>query len=124
MTTIKRWTVVVGIFAVAFVGLAVWLVPWEFGDIATHGGNVDFMSAAVILTLTGAAVLFGVSLVMLVKKKYSLGGRLAIIGGVLTIPIGIIAIIAGVRIRSAATILDDEAFNRSLGLEGPGTKVA
>lgn len=123
MNTIKRWTVVVGIFAVMFVGLALWLVPWELGDITTRGG-VDLTSAILVLTLSGAAVLFAVSLTLLIKERYSLGGKLAIIGGVLTLPIGIVAIIAGVRIRSAATILDDEAFNRSLNLESPGTKVA
>lgn len=123
MNTIKRWTIVVGIFAVMFVGLALWLVPWEFGNIAARGG-VDLTGAIFILTLSGAAILYGLSLTMLIKERYSLGGKLAIIGGVLTIPIGVVAIIAGVRIRSAATILDDEAFNRSLNLEGPGAKVA
>ena len=123
MNTIKRWTIVVGIFAVTFVGLALWMVPWEFGNTESRGG-VDLTSAIFMLTLSGAAVLFAVSLTMLIKERYSLGGKLAIIGGVLTIPIGVIAIIAGVRIRSAATILDDEAFNRNLGLEDPGSKVA
>jgi len=124
MSTIKRWTIVVGIFAVAFVGLALWIVPWEFEDIAAHEGNVGLPTAIFILTLSGAAILFGVSLIMLIKKDYPLGGELAIIGGVLSIPVGIIAIVAGVRIRSANKLLEDEAFYRSLNLEGPGTKVA
>jgi len=119
MTTIKRWTIVVGIFAVTFVGLALWLVPSEFEDFATHGGNVDVMGAVLIVTLSGAALLFGISLAMLIRKNYSLGGLLAMIGGILTIPVGIVAIIAGSRIRSANTTLEDEAFNRSLNLRDP-----
>lgn len=124
MKAIKGWTIVVGIFAVAFVGLALWLVPWEFGNIAAHDGSVDPFSVAVIVTLGGAAILFGVSLAMLIKKKYSVGGMIAMIGGVLTIPVGILAIIAGARIRSANKVLEDEAFYRSMSLEGPGSKVA
>ena len=43
----------------------------------------------------------------------------AIIDGILTTPVRVMAIIAGARIRCANTKLEDEAFNRSLGLEDP-----
>ncbi len=107
---IKRWTLVVGLFAVAIAGLAIWMVPWALEDIRSQVGRTDPTDVALIFMLVVATLLLGISLVALLKKKYRLGGMFALIGGVFLLPVGVILIVAGVRIRSAASALEGEAL--------------
>jgi hypothetical protein len=105
-TTIKRWQIGVVIYALFIAALTI----FEFMG---AGGDSALTIVSVLFGITTA--LLAVALFFLFKENYKAGGLLTIIAGVLTIPIGALMIMGGIKIRSAATQLENDEYYRGLG---------
>lgn len=95
---IARWTVLVGVFAVAATIGAVFMLS----EIGTYTWTNDELSLPWTIGLILISVLLWIAVISSIRKQPTLAGIFAIIGGVLSLPLGILLIIAGVRLLAAA----------------------
>ncbi len=113
---IKRWIIVIIIFAVimSIEAIALLMLWWSEQRWEENGNFILIM--AVICTIV--VVLLFSALVSWGNKNFLKAGMLSLIAGILTFPVGIIALIGGVRIRSAARkLLEAERQQRAKGVE-------
>jgi drug/metabolite transporter (DMT)-like permease len=103
---IKRWTVFVGIFA-AIVSICAIVFLSKIG---TPDWSVEELVPQFAIGLTLVSVMLWASVINSIKKNPKLAGTFAIIGGVICLPIGVLLIIAGIRLRAAAPPPADGLF--------------
>lgn len=91
----KRWLIVFAVFALII--SAVTIFNWAI--IASEGWDLMEFTPQVAIAGTLIGGLLWCAFACGLAKKYSIAGVFAIIAGICSLPIGIILIIGGIRIR-------------------------
>ena len=97
-TATKRWRTVTTVFAVLISCLALFAIAVILNDY----NRADAVEEAVALIWTAASALLWIS-VYKARTDADSAGTYAIIAGILTLPVGAILILTGVRMRAAVT---------------------
>ena len=103
----KLWRIVVAVYALMIMGLALRVGPM-FGDDMRYR-HYDFSNMEVVIDFSFLACLIVAAVLLLGSvaggESPPRAGTLAIIAGILTLPLGGLAIFAGTRIRAAVNAI-------------------
>ena len=112
---IRRWCWAVAVYALAMTALAIWLAP-QFMHEMESVPSFRTSDTLICVGLVALAVTGWICFLFCAKEP-STGGMLTIILGILTVPCGVVLIIAGKRIRRA------ENDARAVRILGTGSEV-